>query len=118
MIIQLDKGHTQRAQDAVRTKAEEELVSVALLAALLPAELMLLRAELRLPEAELAAPDKELLRLDAVALASLPVVEPESLAPLEKMVVASEVVMVEPSLVMVASKDEVVMATPEPADCD
>lgn len=118
-----NKAHTELGQSGVvLTKAEEELVSVALLAALLPAELMLLRAELRLPEAELAAPDRELLRLDPEALASLPVEEalPEALpeAPPAKMVVASEVVMVEPSVVRVVRKDEVVTAEPESVDCN
>lgn len=120
-------AQTKRTQFLVLTKAEEELLSVALapalLAAELAAELALLTTELRLSEAELAAPDAELLTPDAVALASLPEVEPEPLAPpAAKMVVAAEVVMVEPSVVMVVSKDEVVMAEPdepeEPADCD
>lgn len=101
----------------ILTKAEEDEVSVALLAALPPAELMLLRAELRLLEAALAALDAELPTLDALEEASLLAEEAEPLAP-AKMVVASEVVMVDPPDVMVVSNDEVVMAEEEPAACD
>lgn len=96
---------------------------VALLTALeaaLEAELAALEAELRALE---AAPDAELRALEAALEAEaaplereleieLPALEAELPAPPAKMVVAAEVVMVEPPEVTVVRKDEVVMAEP------